>query len=196
VGVTREDVPGDAGALPAPSAVATVEPVEVPMPETEEERDVWLEVLHLPERSLVTAIEVLSPSNKSGEGAVEYRHKRTELYRRHVNLVELDLLLGGERLHVARPLPPGDYHASVARDARRPVAQIYSWMLRDPLPTIPIPLRLPDPDVPLNLAAVFKTAYERGRYARRLQYGGEPPVKLPPDRAAWVRERARSAAAT
>jgi hypothetical protein len=42
--------------------------------------------------------------------------------------------------------------------------------LRQPLPAIPIPLLPPDADVWVDLAAVFRTTYQRGRYARSLDY--------------------------
>src|SRR5579872_6719423 len=78
-----------AGGVPADTArSAVLTPVAIPMPALEEYRDVWVEVVHLPERNLVTAIEVLSPPNKTGEGAADYHNKRIELYTRHVNLVE------------------------------------------------------------------------------------------------------------
>jgi hypothetical protein len=38
------------------------------------------------------------------------------------------------------------------------------------LPTLPVPLRDADPDVLINLAAVFTTAYDRGRFSRRINY--------------------------
>jgi hypothetical protein len=68
-----------------------------------EHRDVWIDIFHLPERSLVTVIEVLSPSNKSGDGASEFRNKHTDLYSRHVNLLAIDLLPA-----IPVPLKPSD----------------------------------------------------------------------------------------
>ena len=97
------------------SAMATLEPVAIPMPTLEEHRDVWIEIVHLPERRLVTAIEVFSPTNKEGDDAAVYHAKRLSLYSRHVNLVEIDLLRGGQRLSFAKPLPSGDYYAFVTR---------------------------------------------------------------------------------
>jgi len=176
-----------AGGTPAETAgSAVLTPVAIPMPALEEYRDVWVEVVHLPERNLVTAIEVLSPTNKTDEGAAVYHNTRIELYTRHVNLVEIDLLRGGDRLSLAKPLPPGDYYAFVARDQRRPLVDVYAWGLRGPLPTVPIPLLPQDGDVNLNLAEVFASTYERGRYAQRLRY--ERPVSPPVPEAdrAWV----------
>ena len=47
--------------------------------------------------TLVTAIEILSPVNKRGDGLHLYRAKRKSLLRTDVHLIELDLLRGGER---------------------------------------------------------------------------------------------------
>jgi hypothetical protein len=182
------DRPIDLPAVPTSrgsGAIATPEPVSVPMLMLQEHRDVWLEIVHLPERRLVTAIEVFSPSNKEGDDAVEYHAKRMSLYGRHVNLVELDLLRGGDRLTFAEPLPAGDYYAFVTR-ARQRFAQVYSWTLRDPLPTIRLPLQSPDPDIALDLSAVFASAYQRGRYSRRLRYGEPLRSRLDADDAAWA----------
>lgn len=143
----------------------------------EEHRDVWVEIVHLAERNLVTAIEVLSPTNKAGDDAADYHNKPVELYTRNVNLVEIDLLRGGNRLTFAKPLPVGDYFAFVTRQQRRPLVDVYGWGLRDRLPAIPIPLMPQDGDVQLDLASVFASAYERGRYSRRLRY--DRPLRPP-----------------
>lgn len=48
---------------------------------------------------VITAIEVLSPSNKApGEGQTLYRRKQGERAEGKVSLVEIDLLRGGERV--------------------------------------------------------------------------------------------------
>ena len=65
--------------------------------------------------------------------------------------------------------------------------------MRQPLPAIPIPLLPPDPDVWINLGAVFRTTYERGRYARAVDYTALPPVALDAARLTWATERARGA---
>src|SRR5579884_3624733 len=90
-----------------------------------------------------------------------------------------------------RALPPGDYYALVSPGDRRPNCDVYSWTVRQRLPAIPIPLLPPDPDVWLDLAAVFATTYERGRYARSLVYASPPPVSLDDGTRHWVMERAR-----
>jgi len=57
---------------------------------------------------LVTAIEILSPVNKRpGHEAFEgYRRKRRHLLRSDAHLLEIDLLRGGERPPLDRPVPP------------------------------------------------------------------------------------------
>jgi hypothetical protein len=93
------------------------------------------------------------------------------------------LLLAGRRPPMAAPLPPGDYYAFVARAGRRPDCDVYAWSIRRALPAIPIPLRPPDPDVLLDLAAVYATAHENGRNARRLDYAAPWPSPSPPTTA-------------
>jgi hypothetical protein len=179
-----------AGAAAASGAVATLEPVAIPLAAVEEQRDVWIEIFHRPERSLVTVIELLSPSNKNGDGYGEYRIRRRQVIRHKVHLVELDLLLGGRRIQLRDPLPEADYYAFVTR-ADADQAEVYSWSIRDPLPTIPIPLKSPDPDIGLNIAEVVDITYDRGRYTRSLRYDRQPPTPLPEDTMRWAVEQAR-----
>jgi hypothetical protein len=173
--------------------MALLEPVKISLPQVEVEvRTVWIEIRRPPKRTPVTVIEVLSPANKSGEGFYEYLRKRRATIRQKVHLVKLDLLLRGERLPMERALPPGDFYALVSRSGERPESDVYAWTIRDPLPSIPIPLSRPDPDVMLDLGAVFATAYERGRYARLIDYTVSPSnVKKTADRA-WAERMAKA----
>ena len=90
--------PGPTAALAAPSKGATA--VRVPVPR--EIRVTWLRVEALPERDVVTVVEVLSPANKSpGRERQRYVRKREAIFAGGVNLVEIDLLRAGE------PMPFG-----------------------------------------------------------------------------------------
>ncbi len=171
------------------SAVATLEPTTVPLEIVGESREAYIEILHREDRSLVAVAELLSPGNKQEPGRAEYLQKRNAIIRQAVHLVELDLLLGGRRLPFGKPLPIADYYYTVARAEQRPDCQVYGWMLKDALPSMPIPLRFPDEDVMIDLAAVFKQAFERGRFFRRLPYRGEPPAALSEEQKAWVASR-------
>jgi hypothetical protein len=134
---------------------------------------------------------LLSPSNKEEPGRSQYLTKRLAVIYQQVHLVELDLLLGGQRLPMARPLPKADYYYLVSRSERRPDSDVFSWKLRDRLPTLPIPLRAPDLDIQLDLGAVFATAYARGRFYRRINYQGPLP-KVSSQDEEWVKNFAQS----
>ena len=85
-------------------------------------------------------------------------------------------------------LPRGDYYAVVGRVDKPNERLVYAWSLRDRLPTVRIPLRKPDPDVPLDLSAAFTAAYDGGRYSRRLRYDVPTPAPLAEADRLWASE--------
>ncbi len=174
----------------APPGVATLEPITLSNVIEEETHERHIEILHRPDRTLVAVLELLSPGNKEEPGRTLYLGKRNALLYHPVHIVEVDLLLKGQRLPLEQELPAGDYYVLLSRSDDRPRCQVYSWALPQPLPAIPIPLLTPDPDVWIDLGAVFATTYERGRYARSVDYTASPPVRLDAARLAWVMERA------
>lgn len=162
------------------SAVATIEPITVPLAAGEVEiRERWIEIKRLPELEVVTVIEFLSPTNKSGAGRDEYLEKLAILLARPVHVVEIDLLLNGRPTPLGAPLPPHHYRAIIARAGSRPNAQVYAWTVRHPLPTLPIPLRAPDADVPFNLGEAFELTYRLGRFGLLLRHGTPLPENVP-----------------
>jgi hypothetical protein len=163
-----------------------LEPVHIAHEFLEEVRQTRVEILHRSDRSLVAVLEMLSPYNKSGEGFDEYRAKRKTILLQKVHLVEVDLLMGGKRLPLSAPLPKADYYALLSRAEDRPDCAVYHWTIRDPLPTIPIPLRSPDADILIDLGKVFRDTYERGRYARALFYHQPPATRLTRKDAQWA----------
>ena len=195
--VGREPKAAGPLARPAVTSPATLEPVTIPLlkGDVEEIHDTWIEIRNLPELDLVTVIEILSPTNKTGAGRVEYLDKRDDYIDLPVNLVELDLLVGGRRLPMKKPMPPGDCYALVARAQRRPDCDVYAWSIRQPLPTIPIPLKLLDSDVLLNLVDSFALAYQRGRYSRTIDYSRALDLPLQPEDKAWAEQIAATAIA-
>ncbi|MBW3540170.1 MAG: DUF4058 family protein [Planctomycetes bacterium] len=140
---------------------------------------------------MVTVLELLSPSNKNGPDRSVYLAKRNSLLRQDVHLFELDLLFGGKRLPLSGDLPSGDYYALVSRSDRRPQCEVYAWSVRQPLPKLPIPLRASDPDVIVDLAAIFATAYERGRYARSIDYSRLPALSVDEETAKSIWQEAQ-----
>lgn len=137
-------------------------------------KQVYVEITYLADERAVTDIELLSPSNKrrGSRDRAGYLAKRQNLIVHEVNLVEIDLLLGGERVPMRDPLPPADYYAVVTHGPQWGQSDVYRWTVRDPLPTIPIPLKPEDGTVPLDLAPAFAQTYDHGRYGRLLRYGG------------------------
>ncbi len=191
VAVVRHD--RSSGSAPAGGRMAaTLEPFEIPFAAAVDEvRDTWIEIRRLPDEHLVTAIEVLSPTNKGSSGLPEYLDKRHRLRTQGVNLVEIDLLIAGCRLPMAKPLPPGHFFTIISRASKSKVGEVYAWSMEHPLPKIPIPLEDPDPDVVLNLAEIFALAYDRGRYARLINY--DKPLELPlhPQDRQWAEQVVR-----
>ncbi len=157
---------------------------EVLYRDPEEVRHTWVEVRRLPDLELITVVEVLSPVNKSGSGRAAYLEKRDKYHAGRVNLVEIDLLLGGAPLPMKRPLGRGRYHAIVTRGPRLPTAEVYSWSVFDAVPTVPVPLRPPDADVPIEVAPLVDRVHTSGRYALTLKYDRKLPDDLPLDEAA------------
>jgi hypothetical protein len=179
------------------SGLTTLEPtlVEILDRDPDELRITWIEVLALPNMELVTAVEVLSPINKSWQGRQSYLDKRDRLHASRVNLVEMDLLLNGPPLPMKAKIGPGLFYSIVARGFRLPMAEVYCWTVRDPLPRIPIPLREADPDIVIDLGTLVSRVYDLGRYALTLRRGEPLPetTPLPPEDRAWVEEMSRLA---
>lgn len=139
---------------------------------------------------VVTAIEVLSPSNKeAGDDRTDYLHKRGEYLGSRVNLVEIDLLRGGPRLPLSRPAPAiRDYYVMVCRAWEFPRADLWDFTIRDPLPGIPIPLAENVPDAILPFRACIDRAYDEGSYDTELDYESPLTPRLSKADAAWARE--------
>ena len=162
--------------------------IDVSDHDPEEIRHTWLEIRRLPRMELITVVEVLSPANKTGIGRAEYLEKREELHCHKINLVEIDLSLAGHRVPMKSPLRKGHYFAVVARGDKLPTAEVYCWTLRDPLPSIPIPLCPPDADVSIELQELVGRVYDLGRYDRTLRHDEPLPQALPlqPNDQAWA----------
>jgi Protein of unknown function (DUF4058) len=184
-----------ADAESSPEAVAVLDPTAVvPFgePIVEEVREVRIDIYRWPGTELVTTIELLSPWNKMGDGYGDFQRKRRAMVMSHVNWVEIDLLVGGERLPLGGPTPATDYRVVIVRATAQPKAAIYAWDLREPLPKIPIPLREPDLSIPISLAEVFTMTYERGRFEKTLGRipAGPPAAPLRAEDQSWATDLA------
>ena len=154
----------------------------------EEAPQITVEIRDVAQRSLVTAIEVFSLTNKRGDGREEYLAKRRRILNSDAHLIEIDLLRKGERAPMADPLPTAPYFVIVSRAQRRPIADVWPITLREPLPVIPVPLLPPDADVPLDLQQIMTNMYDVFGYDLELNYSKPPQVPLEGEDAAWARQ--------
>lgn len=142
---------------------------------------------------VITAIELLSPSNKlEGEAVRAWAIKRRDYLAAGINVVEIDLLRGGiwalPDRSLLNPVLPGRicYHVCLSRVPWRGLHEFYVLSLRERLPAIRVPLRRTDADVALDLQLLIDQCYERGRYGSVLNYARPPQPLLPEDEAAWA----------
>jgi Protein of unknown function (DUF4058) len=182
---------------PAPilsSTTAVAEPmtIELPMPEEVQER--YLEVREVGSGQVVTVIEVLSPKNKrAGAGRQAYLSKRQRILTSQTHLVELDLLRAGEPLPIVGQIA-ASYRIIVSRSPTRPRAEFYPIGLRQPLPTIAIPLLTGDEEPTLAMQSILDLVYRRGRYHQAIDYRQPAVPPLPPSEVEWATTQiARSA---
>jgi hypothetical protein len=179
------------GGKPA-GAVATIEPIIVPCPD-DEKVETFIQIIDRKAGDrVVTVIELLSPSNKlRGDSRRKYREKQKELYEAKVNLIEIDLTRGGRRrLMVPRSQIPArhrtTFQACVYRaTGRRRHFEIYEMPLREPLPTINVPLRDKDVDARIDLQPLVQRAYESGAYDD-IDYAAPPIPPLRGKDAEWA----------
>jgi hypothetical protein len=182
VSVTMPDMPAGA---PSAVAVAAPAPVRIRVPLDIPTRLVSVYIRQREDARLVAVIELLSPVNKRrGRGRAEYLEKRRTFLTSPVHLVEIDLLRNYPRMPFDDPLPPAHYLVMVCKAGERPNSSVWPISVRQPLPTIPIPLLPPDPPVPLDIGQALCTAYERARYDLRVDYSQPPVPPLSPADAA------------
>ena len=125
---------------------------------------------------LITAIEILSPVNKRNPGIVQYREKREMLYVGGVHLLEIDLLRKGQRPSVYHALPKWAHYFVMLVRADQTKTQVWALTVRDKLPTLPVPLKSPDPDIRLDLGKALDDAVSMGDYGGSINYREEPPL--------------------
>ncbi len=178
---------------------AVAEPLVVEV-ESEPVTETFLEIIDQASGNrVVTVIEFLSPSNKiPGPNREQYLRKQGEVCSSNANLVESDLNRYGKHslafpLDHLRPRARTPYMACVRRATRRGKAEVYPMPLWERLPTVKIPLRPDDSDVPLDLQALVEQCYRKGGYEGTPDYAAAPE---PPPAGAdlgwadeWLRER-------
>lgn len=154
---------------------------------------VTIEIRDIENHRLVTAIEILSPTNKRGEGRSEYLAKSQYILLSTAHLLEIDLLREGHRVPIRDPLPPAPYFVFLTRADRQPRTEIWPIALRDRLPIVPVPLLPGDADIPLDLQLIFTSTYDLLGGARLVDYHRPPRIPLEGDDAVWADECLRAA---
>jgi len=173
------------------AAVITARPVESAVEMDVPLRLYTVEIHETDTMRLVTAIEILSPVNKRStyEAYHDYQRKRRALLRSTTHLLEIDLLHGGERPRLVQPVPRAPYYVTLSRVDRRPYVEVWPLQLWEKLPVLPVPLLEPDPDAALDLGTVVGAVYDRGAYARLINYHRPPPPPALSDpEATWLDE--------
>ncbi len=176
------------------SALATAEPLIVPITLDDDIEEARLEIKHIKSGTLVAVIEVMSPSNKilGSVGRESFMKKRRETLASDVHWVEIDLLRAGAPSMKLPKKAISDYRVIVSKAAEYRRASCWPIYLRQPLPVIGVPLRAPDADVPLDLMAVLSAAYDRAAYDRSIEYTAPPDPPLAKDAAKWADKLLRS----
>ena len=190
---------GDGPSRPS-SEVATVAsrpgPLVVNVPVVDP-REIWVEIRAGVDgrEQLVASIEVLSLTNKTTgrRGRDLYLQKQREILDSPTHLIEIDLLRAGRhtvavpRERITALAGPFDYVISVHRFDRLEDFEVYPIRLEDRLPEVAFPLLPGDPDVAVDLQAVFDHCYDVGPYRRRVRYQEDAVVPpLSEERSAWA----------
>ena len=168
-----------------PLQLATIMPRQVP--------HMNVEIRDVQSRRIVTAIEILSPTNKSGQGRSQYLSRRNRLLDRNVHLLEIDLVRQGKRVPMVQTLPDMPYFVLLGRLRDRPMTDVWPIAFHEPLPMLPIPLKRGDAEVRLNLQAVVDELYDLIGFERVIDYSGPPDISLPFEIKKWADELLRKA---
>jgi len=173
------------GATVGAGAVASITaPLTIPLPQV---RLATVAIRDVAQNILVTSIEILSPVNKREPNLSHYRQKRQRLREANVHLLEIDLLRRGTRAWVHPRLPDVPYLILLTR-AEASAVEVWPIKLHEKLPTLPVPLRSPDPEAILDVSAALRTMYEAAFYHLSIDYTHDPPPPLlSPEEMTWLR---------
>jgi hypothetical protein len=145
---------------------------------------------------VMAVVEVLSPGNKEGSYVPKYREKRQRFLTSRAHFMEIDLLRDGDNpsRQLFPHLPASSYFIFVARKtALGRNEEGYPLSLRDPLPIVALPIGPRRPDLPLDLATAFRSAYDLSIRPGSIHYEEEaiPAPPLSTADAEWVNQLIR-----
>lgn len=144
--------------------MAIAEPIKVVQLLDEEIHEKALYITDVRDRSIVTVIELLSPTNKvtGAVGRESFLRKRREVFATNAHWVEIDLLRDGVRTAHLPGIPQTEYQVYLSRGPAPRQGYVWPISIRHRLPVMGVPLRGPDPDMPLDLQAALNATIERG----------------------------------
>jgi len=168
-------------ALPKGVAMTTVH-VGIPA----QAREAYLELRDTGTGSVVTVIELLSPSNKRpGKGRDLYERKRARFLETWTHMVEVDLTRAGEPMRFADNGAVSDYRILIRRGGRTR-ATLYTFGVRHAIPAFRLPLKRGDAEPVLDIGKLLHELYDRAGYDLALDYTSEPTPPLAPGDAEWA----------
>ena len=179
-----------AGRVMPTSSTAMAVPIPVAEPLQHEVHEHRLEVIDRIDRSIVTVIELLSPTNKvpNSAGRASFVQKRNEVLASQAHWMEIDLLRDGVRTANLPESSEAEYQVFCSRAGESRKGYVWPISVRQRLPQIGVPLRAGDEDVPLDLQDAFAQVYEIGGYDLDINYAAEPVPPLTQLQAQWARE--------
>lgn len=194
VGIPDVSVVAPAGQVrdlaPQPTSVATLthpeQPQTVTLPLPEEVQERYLEIREVATGQVITAVELLSPTNKRpGEGRDAYLRKRQQVLSSATHLVEIDLLRNGTPLPMQGATLASHYRILISQSETRPQAQLYGFNLPESIPAFPLPLNTSAPGPRLDIKPILDNLYDRAGYAFRIDTR-TPPAGTTPEEQAWI----------
>ena len=148
--------------------------------------------LAVPER-VITAIEILSPTNKTpGDGYAEYRRKQAEYLKSATHLLEIDLLRAGthtvaaSKSEIQALFGHWDYVVCLHRAGSGLRGDTWPRTIRQVLPQVLVPLTEAHPDIRLDLQSIVSRVYEAGAMERSIDYSLPPIPAFRPEDEEWA----------
>ncbi|MGB3508494.1 MAG: DUF4058 family protein [Microcoleaceae cyanobacterium] len=130
-------------------------------------------------KEVVTAIEILSPTNKiTGKGRAIYLEKRETVLASLTNFIEIDLLRYGQQMPILNQQIQSHYRILVSGGKQRPKADLYAFNIQNKIPEFPLPLRPEDTETIIDLQALFANIYDIGGYDLKIDYSQQPVPEL------------------
>jgi hypothetical protein len=172
--------------LSSQSVAVASRPERVAVPMQVEVKEPFLEIREVETHTVITAVELLSPSNKRTDaGRQQYLEKRQQVLRSRTHFVEIDLLRAGEPM----PIEGGrksDYQILVSRSQERPAAERYPFNLQEAIPGFYLPLQAGDDEPVIDLKQLLLQASEEAAIDLSIDYSQPPVPDLSPEDAAWL----------